>query len=116
MVRVARNSVKTEQISIRLPVDLLNELESLKKRDGIDRSIIIVKALRYWVSVEGNVSTDNEFINQISEMKTEIGELKNSISELSKTYEKETQENRQLIKEQQTTINTLLRMVSKDGD
>ena len=90
MVRVARNSVKTEQISIRLPVDLLNELESLKKRDGIDRSIIIVKALRYWVSVEGNVSTDNEFINQISEMKTEIGELKNSISDLSKTYEKET--------------------------
>ncbi len=116
MVRVARNSVKTEQISVRLPVDLLNELESLKKRDGIDRSIIIVKALKYWVSVEGNVSTDNEFINQISEMKNEIEGLKISLSEISKTYEKETQENRQLIKEQQTTINTLLRMISKDDE
>ena len=116
MVRVSRNSVKTEQISVRLPVDLLNELESLKKRDGIDRSIIIVKALKYWVSVEGNISTDNEFINQISEMKNEIEELKKSLSELSRTCEKETQENRQLIKEQQTTINTLLRMISKDDE
>ena len=114
MARVPRNNIKTEQISIRLPVDLLQDLENLKRRDGIDRSVIIVKALRYWVSVGGNISTDNEFISQIHELKKAVAELQKNISAISTSHEKETAENRQLIVEQQTTINTLLRMIAKE--
>lgn len=115
MSRAPRNNIKTEQISIRLPVDLLEDLEILKQRDGIDRSVLIIKALRYWVSVEGNISTDNEFVNQIHELKEAVEIFQKNISAVSASYEKETAENRQLLIEQQTTINTLLRMIAKEN-
>ena len=80
MTRGIRSANRLEQISLRLPVDLIDELNKLKEKEQIDRSAIIVKALRYWISVGGNVSTDNEFLNQIREMKGEINELKNLMS------------------------------------
>ena len=89
-------------------------LNKLKEKEQIDRSAIIVKALRYWISVGGNVSTDNEFLNQIREMKSEISEVKNLMSETLSHYEKETTEMRMLLAEQQKTINTLLRMMPKE--
>ena len=103
-----------EQISIRLPVDLIDELSKLKEKEQIDRSAIIVKAIRYWISVGGNVSTDNEFLNQIREMKGEINELKNLMSETVSNSETEAAEMRTLLAEQQKTINTLLRMMPKE--
>lgn len=114
MPRGLRNSAKMEQISIRLPVDLIDDLNKLKEKEQIDRSTIIVKAVRYWISVGGNVSTDNEFLNQIREMKGEINELKNLMSETVSHYEKEATEMRTLLAEQQKTINTLLRMMPKE--
>ena len=114
MARGLRNSTKMEQISIRLPIDLIDDLSKLKEKEQIDRSAIIVKALRYWISVGGNVSTDNEFLNQIREMKGEINELKNLMSETISHSEKEATEMRMLLAEQQKTINTLLRMMPKE--
>jgi len=114
MPRGLRNSTKMEQISIRLPVDVIEGVNNLKEKEQTDRSLIIVKALRYWISVDGNVSTDNEFLNQIREMKGEINELKNLMSETVSHYEKETTEMRMLLAEQQKTINTLLRMMPKE--
>ena len=114
MARGLRNSAKMEQISLRLPVDLIDDLNKLKEKEQIDRSAIIVKAVRYWISVGGNVSTDNEFLNQIREMKSEINEVKNLMSETLSHYEKEAAEMRTLLAEQQKTINTLLRMMPKE--
>ena len=114
MARGLRHSTKMEQISLRLPVDLIDDLNKLKEKEQIDRSTIIVKAVRYWISVGGNVSTDNEFLNQIREMKGEINELKNLMSETVSHYEKEATEMRTLLAEQQKTINTLLRMMPKE--
>ena len=114
MPRGLRNSTKMEQISIRLPVDVIEGVNNLKEKEQTDRSLIIVKALRYWISVDGNVSTDNEFLNQIREMKGEINELKNLMSETVSHYEKEATEMRTLLAEQQKTINTLLRMMPKE--
>ena len=114
MTRGIKSANRLEQISIRLPIDLIDELNKLKEKEQIDRSAIIVKALRYWISVGGNVSTDNEFLNQIREMKSEISEVKNLMSETLSHYEKETTEMRMLLAEQQKTINTLLRMMPKE--
>lgn len=114
MTRGIRSTNRLEQISIRLPIDLINDLNKLKEKEQIDRSAIIVKALRYWISVGGNVSTDNEFLSQIREMKGEINELKNLMSETISYSEKEATEMRMLLAEQQKTINTLLRMMPKE--
>ena len=114
MARGLRNSTKMEQISIRLPVDLIDDLNKLKEKEQIDRSVIIVKAIRYWLSVDGNVSTDNEFLNQIREMKSELNEVKSLMGETISHYEKESAEMRTLLTEQQKTINTLLRMMPKE--
>ena len=114
MTRGIRSANRLEQISLRLPVDLIDDLNKLKEIEQIDRSAIIVKAVRYWISVGGNVSTDNEFLNQIREMKSEINEVKNLMSETLSHYEKEATEMRTLLAEQQKTINTLLRMMPKE--
>ena len=114
MTRGIRSTNRLEQISLRLPVDLIDDLNKLKEKEQIDRSAIIVKAIRYWISVGGNVSTDNEFLNQIREMKGEINELKNLMGEMTSHYEKESAEMRTLLAEQQKTINTLLRMMPKE--
>ena len=114
MTRGIRSANRLEQISLRLPVDLIDDLNKLKEIEQIDRSAIIVKAVRYWISVGGNVSTDNEFLNQIREMKSEINEVKNLMSETLSHYEKEAAEMRTLLAEQQKTINTLLRMMPKE--
>ena len=42
MARGLRNSTKMEQISLRLPVDLIDDLNKLKEKEQIDRSTIIV--------------------------------------------------------------------------
>ena len=49
MTRGIKSANRLEQISIRLPIDLIDELNKLKEKEQIDRSAIIVKALRYWI-------------------------------------------------------------------
>lgn len=114
MTRGIRSTNKLEQISIRLPLDLIDDLNKLKEKEQIDRSAIIVKALRYWVSVQGHVSEDNEFLNQIKEIKTRQEEMKTQLDKMLMQYENEATENRALLAEQQKTINTLLRMIPKE--
>ena len=114
MTRGIRSINKLEQISIRLPLDLIDDLNKLKEKEQIDRSAIIVKALRYWVSVQGHVSEDNEYLNQIREIKTRQEEMKTQLDKMLMQYENEARENRALLAEQQKTINTLLRMIPKE--
>jgi len=114
MTRGIKSTNRLEQISLRLPVDLIDDLNKLKEKEQIDRSAIIVRAIRYWLSVGGNVSTDNEFLNQIREMKSELNEVKNLMRDSLSHYEKEAAEMRSLLAEQQKTINTLLRMMPKE--
>ena len=103
-----------EQISIRLPVDVIEGLNNLKEKEQTDRSSIIVKALRYWISVDGNVSTDNEYVEKIKNMDAVISELQKSMQDIVNNYERESAVNRELLAEQQKTINTLVRLLHKE--
>ena len=114
MTRGIKSANRLEQISIRLPADLINDLNILKEREQIDRSAIIVKALRYWVGVGGHVSNDNEYLCQIKEMNTKLETMSYLLEKIVARYEKESADNRTLLSEQQKTINTLLRMIPKD--
>ena len=113
MTRGVNDTRKLEQISLRLPVSLLQELDALKEKEELDRSVIIVKALKYWTSVGGNVTTDAEYITLLQEMKNEIAELKTTLTTSIHHYENEIETQRSLLAEQQKTITTLLRMLPK---
>lgn len=114
MTRGVKDTKKLEQISLRLPSGLIHDLDLLKEKEGLDRSAIIVRALKYWVSVQGNITTDAEFITLLKEMKTELASQKTTLTNALEHYQEEITTQRTLLAEQQKTINTLLRMLPKE--
>lgn len=125
-MRGSTNSpVKLELISVRVPADLLQKLDVLKQEEMLDRSTLIVRALKYWVSVEGKITSDQEYLTRlknidqnIDEVNTQIQKFTQDIGEnIAKSTEEylhEIKELRGLLSEQQKTINTLLRMIPKN--
>ena len=110
MTRGIKSPTTLEQISIRLPLDLINQLNEFKEKNEIDRSAIIIKAVRYWLSVGGNVSTDNEYITQIKEMSLKIENLTKTIESLSAKCD-ELSDFRELLSDQQNTIHALVKVL-----
>jgi len=114
MTRGVRNTIKPEQISLRLPASMIKELDQLKEKEGTDRTVVIVRALKYWIRVEGNITTDAEYLNRLTQMETELAEVRDSLAKITAQYEEEAAAKREIISELQKTINTLLRMLPKD--
>ena len=110
MTRGIKSPTRLEQISIRLPIDLINQLNEFKEKIQVDRSAVIIKAVRYWLSVEGNVSTDNEYITQIKDMSLKIDNLTKTINDLS-TKCNELSDFRELLSDQQNTIHALVKVL-----
>lgn len=46
MARLPRSVEKPEQVSLRLPKDLATKVDYFKDKEGVDRSTIIIRALR----------------------------------------------------------------------
>ena len=114
MTRGVKDSRKPEQISLRLPTELLTAIDKLKEKEELDRTVLILRALKYWVSIEGRITTDHEYLTQLQEMKNEIKELQKTLNTTIEHYEEEITAQRSLLSEQQNTINTLLRMLPKN--
>lgn len=94
---------KHEMISIRLPTDLLSQLDSIKEEEGIDRTALIVRALRYWVSVKGRVTTDNELLTRLDKIEREMAVI-------SEKIQSETDLQKQ-VNQQEQVIDALLKRV-----
>ena len=94
---------KHEMISIRLPTDLLSQLDSMKEEEGIDRTALIVRALRYWVSVNGRVTTDNELLTRLDKIEREMAVI-------SEKIQSETDLQKQ-VNQQEQVIDALLKRV-----
>lgn len=90
-------------ISIRLPTDLLSQLDSIKEEEGIDRTALIVRALRYWVSVKGRVTTDNELLTRLDKIEREMAVI-------SEKIQSETDLQKQ-VNQQEQVIDALLKRV-----
>ena len=106
-----------EQASVRFPADLLKKVDALKDRDGVDRTSIINRAVRYWVEVDGKVISDNEYQKTIANLIAKIQELKQSQTEVvgaNNTIAAEIKEYRTLLTEQQKTINRLIELLAKE--
>ncbi len=110
MTRPLRTGEKPEQVSLRIPKELANKVDIFKEKEGTDRSVIILRALRYWLDVNGNVTTDNEFLNRLNNMESDLKELQNTITKM----DIERANYQETIKKQQVTIDTLLGMINKN--
>jgi metal-responsive CopG/Arc/MetJ family transcriptional regulator len=109
MVRQQRSGEKPEQVSLRLPKNLATKIDYFKEKEGTDRSVIILRALRYWLEIGGNVTTDNEFLTRLSNIETDLSNLKRNIEQ----FEKERLNYQEVILKQQNTIETLLEFIKK---
>lgn len=117
MARLPRSVEKPEQVSLRLPKEFANKVDYFKEKEGVDRSTIIIRALRYWLEVDGCMTTDHEFMNRLTHIEENTGEFRKNIERnLEKTaasFEKERQNYQEVILKQQLTIDALLELVAK---
>lgn len=113
MTRSLRSGEKPEQISMRMPKDLVSKVDLLKAKEGVDRSAIINKAVRYWTDVEGNITTDHQILSRLDTIEANTTELRSEICKVILDFRKEKDQLRELIDKQQNTIETLLAMLSK---
>lgn len=108
MSRTQRAGEKTEQFSLRIPKDVMDKIDELKLEEGTDRSVIIMRAIKYWLSVDGKITTDNEYLTRLKEISEEL----KSYRILCSDFQKERQNYQETILKQQTTIDTLLTMIA----
>ena len=104
MTRSLRSGEKPEQISMRMPKDLVSKVDLLKAKEGVDRSAIINKAVRYWTDVEGNITTDHQILSRLDTIETNTTELRSEIYKVILDFRKEKDQLRELIDKQQNTI------------
>lgn len=101
---------KLEMVSLRIPSELLKDLDAHREQECADRTTIILRALRYWLKIDGKVTTDNEILTRLSEIEQNSKEIKNGFLE----YQEDVKDLKRIIAQQQATIDTLLRMIPKD--
>ena len=111
MTRPLRTGEKPEQLSLRIPKDMAAKVDLFKEKEGTDRSAIILRALRYWLDVNGKVTTDNEFLNRLTKIESDNAAIKNELEKLRTEFAQERQNYTETIKKQQGTIDTLLAMM-----
>lgn len=90
-------------ISIRIPSDLLRQIDTIKEREGIDRTALIIRALRYWVAVDGNVTTDNEYLNRLEKLEKNMAVIADGIESVKELRERAA--------EQEKVIRVLMQMI-----
>lgn len=64
---------------MRMPKDLVTKVDALKEKEGVDRSAIINKAVRYWTEIEGNITTDHQILSRLDSIETTTTELRGDI-------------------------------------
>ncbi|MBQ3570357.1 MAG: CopG family transcriptional regulator [Methanocorpusculum sp.] len=97
---------KAEMIGLRIPADLLEKIDKLKNDEGIDRTALVLRALRYWVSVEGKVTSDAEYLTSMQKVQTGIESLQADMTEIKSLREQ--------VAEQQKIIAALVKLLPND--
>lgn len=97
---------KAEMIGLRIPSDLLEKIDKLKNDEGIDRTALVLRALRYWVSVEGKVTSDAEYLTSMQKVQTGIESLQADLTEIKSLREQ--------VAEQQKIIAALVKLLPND--
>ena len=90
--------------SLRIPADLVEGIEKIQANEHSDRTHVIIKAIEYWVKVEGKVTADGEYLARMKNIEDTLQSLTTTI--LRK--EEEIAGLQEIIRRQTETIDTLL--------
>ncbi|MCZ0859710.1 hypothetical protein O0S10_00535 [Methanocorpusculum sp. MG] len=96
---------KSEMVGLRVPTDLLEKIDAQRGKESIDRSTFIIRALRYWTAVEGNITTDHEFMKRLEDIENNVNKITEDVNTIKQLYE--------LSSDQQKAINALVKLLPK---
>lgn len=96
---------KSEMVGLRVPADLLEKIDAQRDKESIGRSSFIIRALRYWTSVEGPITTDHEYMKRLEDIENNVNKITEDVNAIRQLYE--------LSSDQQKAINALVKLLPK---
>ena len=127
MPRPARSAEKPRQFSLRIPEEYAAEIDRLKENEGTDSTVIILRAVKFWLETGGKATTDYDLLGRLSSLETELKNLRENENQCFAEHQKELEEkDRQIDKliaslnklqasfdRQQNTIEKLVELIGK---
>ena len=127
MPRPTRLGEKPRQFSLRIPKEYGDEIDRLKEIEGTDSTVIIFRAVKFWLETGGSATTDYNLLGRLSSLETEMKNLRESDEKRFAEYQKELEEKDKQIEEllvslkclqgafekQQNTIEKLVELIGK---
>ena len=96
-------------ISLKLPVELITELERLQKEERVDRTNLIIKCIESYINEGGRTKSEIEILKRMDLFEEELSRLSSTIS----NYEQTLRNQQQIIEKQSSTIDILLSKIAK---
>ena len=127
MSRPTRLGEKPRQFSLRIPEEYAAEIDRLKEIEGTDSTVIILRAVKFWLETGGKATTDYDLLGRMTALETELKNLRESDEKRFAEYQKELEEKNKQIEEliasqkglqrafekQQNTIEKLVELIGK---
>ena len=107
MPRPARSAEKPRQFSLRIPEEYAAEIDRLKEIEGTDSTVIILRAVKFWLETGGKATTDYDLLGRLSSLETELKNLRESDEKRFAEYQKELEERDRQIEKLMTSLNKL---------
>ena len=99
MPRPARSAEKPRQFSLRIPEEYAAEIDRLKEIEGTDSTVIILRAVKFWLETGGSATTDYNLLGRMTSLETELKNLRESDEKRFAEYQKELEEKNKQIEE-----------------
>ena len=106
MSRPPRSGERPRQFSLRIPEDLAVKIDQLKEKEGTDSTVIILRAIKFWLEVDGKATNDHDLLGRITAIETELQEQKENECKRFAEYQQE-------LASKNTTINNLNAALNK---
>ena len=125
MSRPPRSGERPRQFSLRIPEDLAVKIDQLKEKEGTDSTVIILRAIKFWLDVDGKATNDHDLLGRITAIETELQNQRENERKRFTEYQQElANKNSQLIdlsatltrlqgsvERQQSTIEKLVELI-----
>ena len=107
MPRPSRLGEKPRQFSLRIPKEYGDEIDRLKEIEGTDSTVIILRAVKFWLETGGKATTDYDLLGRLSSLETELKNLRESDEKRFAEHQKELEERDRQIDKLMTSLNKL---------
>ena len=107
MPRPARSAEKPRQFSLRIPEEYAAEIDRLKEIEGTDSTVIILRAVKFWLETGGSATTDYNLLGRMTSLETEMKTLRESDDKRFAEYQKELEDKNKQIDELTASLNKL---------